>query len=446
MPKRQAIVPQMARAPKRSKKKKAIAEASNNEDEPPGSEAEEDQRPPAEAGELLSLVHEQAPEATGHAIVSLPDAADKPERFFGWLIAPMTPQDFFDDMHERRPFHVQRPQQAEYYHGWLGRKRIDALERTVETLTDRLTHDPHLAASLHDMLSTVTSIRSTAGILAETGEIEPEWRDRFHRNINEDARRLAESSTALVRYLDSADSEANLTSPQEEVEAFLEENAYHFPVLEEGSRTVDEIVDGSASLTMAASRDAMRRYLSRYARDVTRIPPAPLRDFVAAQGFDPAALAQAFDAPLGSALHRLATLPAEAGLGPLGLVICDASGTLLFRKPLDEFPLPRFGAACALWPLFTALTRPAQPIYRLVEQSAREARRFETFSVAEPTGGMRFGDVARIEAVMLFRPSFDSQRAGQTGQAPVPIGVSCRICARTGCSARREPSVLAEGL
>ena len=335
--------------------------------------------------------------------------------------------------------------------GWAAlladsRKRIDALELTVETLTDRLTHDPHLAASLHDMLSTVTSIRSTAGILAETGEIEPEWRDRFHRNINEDARRLAESSTALVRYLDSADSEANLTSPQEEVEAFLEENAYHFPVLEEGSRTVDEIVDGSASLTMAASRDAMRRYLSRYARDVTRIPPAPLRDFVAAQGFDPAALSQAFDAPLGSALHRLATLPAEAGLGPLGLVICDASGTLLFRKPLDEFPLPRFGAACALWPLFTALTRPAQPIYRLVEQSAREARRFETFSVAEPTGGMRFGDVARIEAAMLFRPSFDSQRAGQTGQAPVPIGVSCRICARTGCSARREPSVLAEGL
>ena len=129
MPKRQAIVPQMARAPKRSKKKKAIAEASNNEDEPLGPEAEEDQRPPAEAGELLSLVHEQAPEATGHAIISLPDAADKPERFFGWLIAPMTPQDFFDDMHERRPFHVQRPQQAEYYNGWLGRKRIDALLR-----------------------------------------------------------------------------------------------------------------------------------------------------------------------------------------------------------------------------------------------------------------------------------------------------------------------------
>ena len=120
----------MARAPKRGKKK-AIAEASNNEDEPPEEEAQEDQREAkaGKAGKMLSLVHEQAPEATGHAIVSLPDAADKPERFFSWLIAPMTPQDFFDDMHERRPFHVQRPHQAEYYNGWLGRKQIDALLR-----------------------------------------------------------------------------------------------------------------------------------------------------------------------------------------------------------------------------------------------------------------------------------------------------------------------------
>lgn len=334
--------------------------------------------------------------------------------------------------------------------GWAAllaesRKRIDALERTVETLTDRLTHDPHLAASLHDMLSTVTSIRSTAGILADTKEIEPEWQDRFHRNINEDARRLAESSTALVRYLDSADSEANLTSPQEEVEALLEENAYHFAALEEGAVTVDQIVDGSDALTTASSRNTIRQYLRRYARDAGRMPLSTLMEFVQAKGFDPSGLARAFDAPLGSALHRLATLPPSAGLGPLGLVICDASGTLLYRKPLDEFPLPRFGAACALWPLFTALTRPAQPVYRIVEQSAREARRFETFSIAELTGGMRFGDVARIEAVMLFRPSFDSG-PGTTGHAPVPIGVSCRICVREGCNARREPSVLTEGL
>ena len=129
MPKRHAIVPQMAKVPKRGKKK-AIAAASNGmDDESPQPDAPEDLRPTGQAGGLLSLVHEEAPEATGHAIAALPDSADKPERFFSWLIAPMTPQDFFDDMHERRPFHVRRPDQADYYNGWLGRKQIDALLR-----------------------------------------------------------------------------------------------------------------------------------------------------------------------------------------------------------------------------------------------------------------------------------------------------------------------------
>ena len=41
-----------------------------------------------------------------------------------------TPQTFFDDVHERRPFHVSRPGQAQYYHGWFGRKQIDALLRS----------------------------------------------------------------------------------------------------------------------------------------------------------------------------------------------------------------------------------------------------------------------------------------------------------------------------
>ena len=41
-------------------------------------------------------------------------------------------------------------------------RAIEGLERTVEALTDRLAHDPHLAASMHEVLSTVTAIHSTA--------------------------------------------------------------------------------------------------------------------------------------------------------------------------------------------------------------------------------------------------------------------------------------------
>ena len=49
--------------------------------------------------------------------------------------------------------------------------RVSELERLVETLNDRLTHDPFLSASLHNVLSTVTAIRSTSGILATGDEL-----------------------------------------------------------------------------------------------------------------------------------------------------------------------------------------------------------------------------------------------------------------------------------
>lgn len=333
--------------------------------------------------------------------------------------------------------------------GWAAlladsRSRIDTLERTVEALTDRLTHDPQLAASLHDMISTVTSIRSTAGILAEGKDIEPEWQSRFHRNIDEDARRLAETSTGLVRYLDASDSANSLTSPEEEVERFLEVSGFHFSGLETGAQTPEDIVGSATGLTMTASREVALRYLKRYLRDAALVPLDPLTDLVAQTGCDPTAVSRAFDAPVGVILHRLATLPASAGLGTLGLVICDASGTPTFRKPLDEFPLPRFGAGCALWPLYGALSRPSQPLYRVIETSAREARRFETFSIAEAAGPMHFGGMVRIESTMLVRPLSAAGKPAKELHPPVPVGVTCRICARAGCDARREPSVLAD--
>lgn len=322
-------------------------------------------------------------------------------------------------------------------------RRIATLERTVESLTDRLSHDPHLAASLHDVISTVTAIRSTAGILADSAEIEPEWRDRFHRNIDEDARRLAESSTALVRYLNASDAKSNLTSPEEEVERFLSENHYHFPELEEDPDAIETVIGSAPSLQMTASRDMVRRYLERYVRDSRAIPLAPLQDLVADIGADPGAVARRFTAPISAALHRLGTLPHGAGLGPMGLVICDASGTPTYRKPLDDFPMPRFGAGCALWPLYGALSRPSQPLYRIIEQSAREARTFETYSIAEATGPMRFGGVVRMEAMMLVRPMSEARDATPPRHPPMPVGVTCRICPRHDCDARREPSVLA---
>lgn len=337
------------------------------------------------------------------------------------------------------------------YPGWAEllvrrHRRVSELERTVETLTDRLTHDPYLAAALHEVISTVTAIRSSAGILAETPELEPEWRDRFHRNINEDAARLAESAQALVAYLDNdAEEQQGLASPQEELEAFLQESTYHFPSLEAGGGTpaaLTRLLDQSQVLQSAAGRGAAEAFLTRYASDTQRMPLAACQDLLADHGPDPAAFASHFGVSLSQAMRRLAELPVREDQPGIGMVSCDASGTLVFRKPVDGFALPRFGAACPKWPLFQALSQPMVPIKTTVQQDSRGEARFAAYAIAEPAEAPQFGRPPLFQAHMLLVAQDPAQARGPSDAA---LGVSCRICPQQNCNGRREPSILTEG-
>lgn len=328
--------------------------------------------------------------------------------------------------------------------GWAevlasGHRRIATLERTVETLSDRLTHDPNLAASVHEVLSTAAAIRSTASILAETGELEPEWRDRFHKNLNEDSLRLSESSRALVSFLDEGDTgEDRRGMPQEEAEAFLQASGFHFPALEDGTAAPQDLVREAPELVSEAARSLARAALEQYQADARSMPLHAIAREIRSGGLDPVALAQRFGCDLPAVLRRLAALP-EGVLGrEAGLVICDASGTLLFRKPVTGFAMPRFGASCPLWPLYTALVRPHVPVRRNVVQQGRNAAAFDCMAVAWPLQMPDFGADPLYRAVMLILPG------GQEAQNPQPVGASCRICPRQGCPARREPSILKE--
>ncbi|OWU85289.1 transcriptional regulator [Oceanicola sp. 22II-s10i] len=328
-------------------------------------------------------------------------------------------------------------------------RTIAGLEQTVEALTDRLTHDPHLAASLHEVLSTVTAIHSTASILVDTKGLEPEWRDRFHRNINEDAQRLAEGAQRLVAELDAGQrKDTTLNAPQDEVEAFLSARGFHIPELERGGEaTVDEMLDRAVKgrdLTSASAQSMARVILQRYAEDAAQLPVQAVATAAAAmERLDPAALAGRFGVGTGRMMRRLATLPdaltAPMG-GPFGLVICDVSGTLTFRRPLPSFPLPRFGAACPYWPLFQALTRPIVPIRQRLRLAGRSEGRFIAHAVAEPLGPLSAGVEPLFEAHMLILPD-----PVETPEGARRVGVTCRICPLDGCRGRREPSITAEG-
>lgn len=312
------------------------------------------------------------------------------------------------------------------YPGWAGvvtalHQRAAGLQRALEAMNDRMSHDPHLSASLHEVLSAVSSVRSTAAILADTEDIEPEWRARFHRNLHQDSERLALGAEALVSYLDTAGQadEQGIASPQEEVEAWLA--AADWRVLDDG-----------AGLASGAAR-AMARDLAAVMRaDAAALPDQAFAQALDEIGPDPARLAARFGVDELSAFRRIALRPQAE----VGLVVCDASGTLTFRKPVAGFALPRFGAACPLWPLFAALGQPMRPIETVIETAGPQGRRFlvRAFCRLRFPGGFRGPELR--EAAMLILP--DHARVGEA----LAVGSTCRVCQRLQCPARREPSIL----
>lgn len=120
------------------------------------------------------------------------------------------------------------------------------LEQVVERLDDRLTHDPFLSASMHNVLTSVTAIRSASGILAGGDPVEPAWQRRFARNIHEDSQRLADATESLVGYLEAeADDRGTGSLPQDEVEQWLIARGWTIDELErDAAAPIEAIVDG----------------------------------------------------------------------------------------------------------------------------------------------------------------------------------------------------------
>lgn len=323
----------------------------------------------------------------------------------------------------------QAPEFLARFPGWAGlliaaSRHAGGLERQLIDLSDRMTQDPYLLTTLHEVLSAVTSVRSTASILAEEGDIPAEWRSRFHANLSADSLRLSTTAQSLVAYLDGFETEGGTFTPQEEVEAWMAAGA---PDLSD-----------SADLASDAARVLARAHLDRLEQDRRRLPDASLAQ--AGDLGDPLLIAERLGAPLDLVLRRLAALR-PPGFESAGLLICDGSGALILRRPAPDFPLPRPGDACPLWPLFQALATPQVAISTRVVTPQGQA--FDTLSHATRSQPQGLAGPVLTQAQMLILPA---REAAPAATPVIPIGPACRICPRGDCLARREPSILAPGL
>lgn len=294
--------------------------------------------------------------------------------------------------------------------------RVAQLEQALAALNDRISHDPHLSAAVHEVLSAVTAVQATAAILVETEDIDPGLRHRFHGNLLQASGQLAIGAEALVGFLAGAEVQPT-AAPQDEAEAWLAARDW-------------QVGEATAGLSGAA-QVLVQAFAERAAGDKATMPDAAFGAALGTYGADPVRLAALFGADVMAACRRIAFWPGSV----VGLVICDGAGALTFRKPVPGFGMPRQGAACALWPLFAALARPMQGIEVLAEVPTQPPRRFVLRAYCQPQAAQAFGGPDLRAAAMLILPG------GGTGDAR-PIGPTCRICPRGVCAGRREPSVL----
>ena len=66
---------------------------------------------------------------------------------------------------------------------------------------------------------------------------------------------------------------------------------------------------------------------------------------------------------------------------------------------------------------------------------------FDAYAIAQPTGPREFNRDPLFQATMLVRRI----PGGRAETPPEPVGSTCRVCPRSACPARREPSILSEG-
>ena len=328
---------------------------------------------------------------------------------------------------------------------------------------------------MHQMLTEITALRSTAEILADPQSLDPGQRRRFEGIVNEQSARLVASGRALVAHFDRLADGRLPRAAVEEAEEFLHRSGAVDAVEAAGARLRAELTAGGRDLEQALSLAAplatppsrpdwgrtrrlaalaeahagavaapevaaalagcseaalphARAALLRRLADAIRFPADRFAALGARLGWDVDALVAATDGDSGLVFRRVADLH-RAGRAPL---------RPRHRRRLRPHAGPRAARSTSL-PRARALDCPVWPLHRAAGPRARRAP-----LVALSGGGSRRVVAAPPPRRHGARTCWSSTRppSPASGEPPLAVGTSCRICAHRDCPQRREPSVL----
>lgn len=219
--------------------------------------------------------------------------------------------------------------------------------------------------------------------------------------------------------------------------------ALQLAYLEMGGDLDAVLADGSFA-TESGER-LTRRALASYAAAAILMPYSAFARAVEARRYDVEALGRQFGASFEQTAHRLTTLQKPGHeRAPFFFIRVDEAGNVSKRLDGAGFPFARHGGGCPLWSVHHAFRTPRQIVTQWLELP--DGQRFFSIARTVTAGGGGYG-APRVERAIALGCS--AEHAGQliytqgqaAPQAATPIGVTCRLCQRTECTARSAPPI-----
>jgi predicted transcriptional regulator len=209
---------------------------------------------------------------------------------------------------------------------------------------------------------------------------------------------------------------------------------------------VDAVLEDGSFATESGER-LTRRALASYAAAAVIMPYSAFARAVEARHYDVEALGRQFGASFEQTAHRLTTLqkPGHERV-PFFFIRVDPAGNVSKRLDGAGFPFARHGGGCPLWSVHQVFRTPRQIVTQWLELP--DGQRFFSIARTVTAGGGAYGSPRVERAIALGcaaehagRLVYTQNQPGFGAEAATPIGVTCRLCHRTECTARSAPPI-----
>ncbi len=204
-------------------------------------------------------------------------------------------------------------------------------------------------------------------------------------------------------------------------------------------------VTGDGAFATESGERLTRRALASYAAAAVLMPYTAFARAVETRRYDLEALGRQFGASFEQIAHRLTTLqkPGQERV-PFFFIRVDEAGNVSKRLDGAGFPFARHGGGCPLWNVHQAFRTPREIVTQWLELP--DGQRFFSIARTVTAGGGGFGKLRVERAIALGCTAEHAGRLIYTDHRPdpevaTPIGVTCRICHRTECTARSAPPI-----